>query len=1133
MKHLSFIKSNKVPLFSINQLILCIAIFFISNEMLQGQKYKDLESLQEYYSSKQITFEVSDYHCDSSINICYYYLQQLHQNIPIQSYISVASQSDKKDSIFFKENLAKYKFVHSNKSKNDHIDDQRAVSLALLGFGISKKVKLKEIPLKSGRNRTYQNLDISSEIIKVDEVYIVKNGGLKLCKQVSLFIDEKNEWWEVRIDPATQKIIEQNTWTIECNHKQPHLHKDPYEHYSGEVYIDNVTDNSYVVYGMPLKSPDEGSRTEIASPWLIQGQSVLPSPYGWHDTDGTEGAESTLTFGNNVFAYPDRNADNQPDSILIPDGGSNLSFNFPINLSESPNTYVAAATTNLFYWNNIIHDVMYNYGFTEAAGNFQLNNYDKGGQANDHVKAESQDGSGLNNANFSAPPDGFNPRMQMYEWGVPKQANLTINNQNSYAVRPGSFGPSIGEITGELILAEPILACTPLINTDSLNGRIAIIDRGECKFIQKTLGAQEAGAIAVIICNNQNSLFTMSGDTTAEINIPAVLMAKNDCDIIKMQLESASLDGSLSITSSINKDSDLDNGVIIHEYGHGISIRLTGGAGNSSCLSNSEQMGEGWSDYFGLIMTMKPEDAANDAIGMATYLANQPSTGNGIRNYPYSTDMNINPFTYGDLDQVSVPHGVGSIWATMLWDMTWALIEEYGFDPDLYNGSGGNNIALQLVMTGLKLQPCNPGFVDGRDAILLADELIFQGANNCLIWHAFAKRGLGFNANQGDRNSVVDAIESFDLPPSCSSTLSYQYIADRTVVGEGDTVTFQSTILNNYPETISNLNYTDSLFQPFIYVENSLNNGLQNDSIIAFIANTSDSSDVFDITYKTTIDTMNNSYVDHFEDFEDRLTWSINSFEGNEIWEVVDTNAYWGQNSAFVDNVNTRQTQYLEKSVILPNQALLSFWHKYQTEEFWDGGFVQISTDNGSSWLDLHTDFLLNGYDGILINSSNPEIAGKYAFTGNSGGYQQSIINLQDYSDQFVKIRFVFGSDSAVSEDGWFIDGITIYSSTLAQKASYLNADNYDRISQLLNFYILPNCINCQPELDCQENQLNITNFDQNKYTAFQNISSSGKLEAQELLWFRAGQSIELQPNFEISPSAIFMAEYENCNEPE
>ncbi len=85
----------------------------------------------------------------------------------------------------------------------------------------------------------------------------------------------------------------------------------------------------------------------------------------------------------------------------------------------------------------------------------------------------------------------------------------------------------------------------------------------------------------------------------------------------------------------------------------------------------------------------------------------------------------------------------------MLWEMNWALIDKYGLDPDIYNGTGGNNIALQLVIDGLKLQPCNPGFVDARNAILQADQVNNAGANQCLIWTAFAKRGLGYSATPG------------------------------------------------------------------------------------------------------------------------------------------------------------------------------------------------------------------------------------------------------------------------------------------------------------------------------------------------------------------------------------------------
>jgi hypothetical protein len=133
-----------------------------------------------------------------------------------------------------------------------------------------------------------------------------------------------------------------------------------------------------------------------------------------------------------------------------------------------------------------------------------------------------------------------------------------------------------------------------------------------------------------------------------------------------------------------------------------------------------------------------------------------------------------------------VPHGVGFVWATVLWDLTWAYIDKYGFDPDLYNGTGGNNKVIQLVTDGLKLQPCQPGFIDGRDALLAAD-LAMGGEDQCMIWEVFAARGLGLNATQGSSGSRSDQVEDFSMPPStdpslanCSS-LSVEEFASNTI----------------------------------------------------------------------------------------------------------------------------------------------------------------------------------------------------------------------------------------------------------------------------------------------------------------------------------------------------------------
>jgi extracellular elastinolytic metalloproteinase len=222
-------------------------------------------------------------------------------------------------------------------------------------------------------------------------------------------------------------------------------------------------------------------------------------------------------------------------------------------------------------------------------------------------------------------------------------------------------------------------------------------------------------------------------------------------------------------------DSDLDLGVIAHEFGHGVSNRLTCGPSVSSGLNNAEQMGEGWSDFLSLALTVRSGQVGTTKRGIGNWLVGEDASGGGIRTYPYSTNMAVNPHTYNNIKTQSVNgktgvHYVGEVWCVMLWDLHWKMVEKYGYSTDLIYGSAGNNKAIELVMAGMKLQKCNPGFVDGRDAILQADTLLNGGANGDLIWSVFARRGLGLSASQGSSNSTSDGTQAFDVPTSAAGT---------------------------------------------------------------------------------------------------------------------------------------------------------------------------------------------------------------------------------------------------------------------------------------------------------------------------------------------------------------------------
>lgn len=580
-----------------------------------------------------------------------------------------------------------------------------------------------------------------------------ERSDVRLAWEVALRLPDHLNWWVLWVDAADGRVLGK----------------------------DNLVDNdAYEVFAIPAMNPDEADRTVEMNP-----ADPLASPFGWHDTNGAAGAEFTDTRGNNTFSQEDRDANNIGG--FRPDGGPSLEFLFPLDLNLPPVDYQEAAITNLFYWNNIAHDVLYRYGFDEAAGNFQENNYGRGGIGGDPVQADAQDGSGLNNANFSTPSDGSDPRMQMFEWVYPFPNLLDIaegDAAGTYIASGANFGPVFTDsgVIGTLVLADDGTGtdvndgCEPLINGGAINGNIAVIRRGTCSFVSKVRGAQNVGATAVVIMNNvAGGPITMGDDGTGgDIVIPSEMISQEDGSVIEPTLPVLGRARNAGADTPPNRDSDLDNGVIVHEYSHGLSNRLTGGPQNVFCLNNTEQMGEGWSDWYALALTGKEGDTPEQPRGIGTYLVFQATDGTGIRSHPYSTDFAINPETYDTIKTAAIPHGVGAVWSQMLWEVYWNLVTVYGFDADIYGGSGGNNRALQLVTDGLKLQPCSPQFVNGRDAILDADMAISGGVDQCLIWKGFAKRGLGLSADAGSNNSVTDGTEAFDLPRACQGPILTQ-----------------------------------------------------------------------------------------------------------------------------------------------------------------------------------------------------------------------------------------------------------------------------------------------------------------------------------------------------------------------
>ncbi|MEZ4951338.1 MAG: T9SS-dependent M36 family metallopeptidase [Saprospiraceae bacterium] len=877
------------------------------------------------------------------------------------------------------------------------------------------------------------------------------SGELRLSWNLSIDMLDNSDYWSVRVDAVSGNIIDRNNYTNYCKFDKGHVQNMEApcaEHHSHDVSTKSsammAPMASYRVFAIPAESPNHGPQVLLVNP-----EDTVASPFGWHDTDGVDGAEYTITRGNNVHAYLDVD-DNNFSSGDEPDGGADLLFDFPYDFNKEPGEMQDAAVTNLFYMNNYIHDFTFRYGFDEEAGNFQSTNYTGIGRGGDYVEAQAQDGGGTNNANFSTPPDGSNGRMQMYLWERSSGAlriDAPAEIAGWYDTGTADFGPDITvntNITGQIVEVDDEKynpyntdGCEEIKNVADITGNIALIDRGGCFFEQKTVNAEAAGAIAVIICNFDEDAMGMAG--APEIpnpGIPTISLGKSDCDAIRLYLSQgvqAFIGIEAGSTGPENVDGDFDNGIIAHEFGHGVSNRLTGGPSTGGCLGNEEQMGEGWSDFFSLVTTTSAGDNGERPRGIGTFAIFQNTTGRGIRPYPYSTDMTTNPLTYNDISQLSIPHGLGSVWCTMLWDMYWAFVDVYGFDPDIVTGTGGNNMAVQLVMDGMKLQACNPGFVDGRDAILLADELLYNGENQCLIWEVFARRGLGYFADQGSSNNAADGTESYEALPTCIKELKITKTVT-PLIQAGDDVMVTLKVTNHKEEDVSNLVISDELPAGMTFLELESTTGVNkgdvtvdnsNAGMVSFTWNTGNGGlatlDEATFTYRLSTDPSKFSkqiYLDDIPDnsfaTEDRWLIGIESDQNtsSNIWLLSNEEAHSGEWAWNVDDhpLDTRQVLELVDNLSLTGEnPTIRFFHKYDCFPGRHGGVFEISTDGGVSYENTEDRFIRNGYTGQIIYQAFT-IPDFYAFFGKSGEFVDSYVDVSDLKDTDIRIRYRFGT---------------------------------------------------------------------------------------------------------------------------
>lgn len=1034
-------------------ILVLIAFTVLRVNAQQADDNKILQLIRNGASQLQISATdaenavISSHYLDPQTNIRYVYLQQAFKGISVFNTIKTIALRD--ENILYASGSFVPELNLKAGSPQPSLGASSAVSNAVRHLQLAQPEGLQIIEeLNEGKKIIFNNGNVARRPIEVQLYWVAAddNSSVRLAWNVNIEVAGSADWWNVRVDAINGNIIEKDNWTVhEAAHQESHVEDQPFRFYNPPP--PTVTGAGYFVVPFPYESPKHHSLVTENQPWMKAGAGNPATTNGWH----FDGANNyNITRGNNVFAYLDLQNSNTPGGTSnFPDTSStaipSLSFGSVPSFMQSPAVpgNRKAAVTNLFYWNNIIHDVTYQYGFNEASGNFQADNMGRGGNGNDYVQAEAQDASGTNNANFSTPADGTRPRMQMYLFTGGPLVIVTAPSSiaGNYNSVESIFSTSnklavIGAVSGQVVYYNDAVGGTHEAcggaPTNTLTGKIALIDRGNCNFTDKVKAAQNAGAIGVIMINNVSGAAIQMGGTDNTITIPAVMVTMQTGAILVSAISNGL---SATLSPPIGIDGDYDNGIVVHEYGHGVSNRLTGGPANSSCLSNAEQAGEGWSDYLTLMLTTNWATTqltdGSELRPMGTYALNQPVNAGGIRTYPYSTDMMINPLTYANMANNTEVHFTGEIWCSALWDMTWNIIQQTGtIEPNLYNSTAtaGNVIAFRLVMEGLRLQPCRPGFLDARNAILAADSILYNGAYKCAIWKAFAKRGMGASAKQGLSSLATDQVAAFDVP----SAVFLSKAAAPEVVSPGSQLTINvgATCQCAVPSSVFTIR--DTIPAGFSYVSST--GGTLNGNVVSFqgINFTSEKQTKnFTITIKAE---SNGCFIDTaINDNRTITTGGLTSsaLSGTTQW-ISSSARSKSPAMSWLASTPTAASDFTLTSgqFSAGSLSVLSFWHYYVTEDLYDGGTVELSANNGTTWFDASPYMLQNGYNTVMI-ANGSWTAGQKSFSGvsyaqGSNQFINTVINLSSFNGQQLRVRFRMRTDAgnpSVAE-GWFIDDI-------------------------------------------------------------------------------------------------------------